>query len=41
MLTLDLFHIALTAKPRYRDKPDRYKEAMIEYKQHSMDPHTE
>src|SRR6267154_5785154 len=28
MLTLDLFHIALTAKPRYRDKPDRYMEAM-------------
>jgi hypothetical protein len=28
MLVLDLFHIALAAKPRYRDKPDRYMKAM-------------
>ena len=28
MLALDLFHIALAAKPKYRDKPDRDMKAM-------------
>jgi hypothetical protein len=28
MLTLGLFHIGLAAKPRYRDKPNRYMKAM-------------
>jgi hypothetical protein len=28
MVTLDLFHIALAAKPRHGDKPDRYMKAM-------------